>query len=235
MYSFFEQEGGPLRVFRLPEPGMVYTYGIDASTGLAEDYTVMQVLSNTLPYEQVAIFRARWPVNEVCAFADQLGRYYNEALNVCEINYPGNSIQDALLQFYRYPRNYQAETHLDEDMDISCKYGFRTTEASKWLLINEMQNALRNREIKINDPVTFEEMRNYIYQANKRTANAAEGMCDDAVMALMLAYHGAKLYPFVKPFTEVKKIKQNVDPQTRGIWNQFRSKLMQTHNKGMVL
>jgi hypothetical protein len=236
MYTFVDQDGGPLRVFRLPEEGMVYTLGIDASTGLAEDYSSMQVLSNTIPFEQVAAFRAKWSVNDVTAFADKLGRFYNEALIICEINYPGNSVQDALLQFYKYPRNYQPETHLSEDIDISCNYGFRTTEPTKWLLINEMQLALQNKEIKLNDPVTIAEFYNFVYQADKKTAAAPKGLCDDTVMAMMLAYHGAKLYPFIKPLKKKEDFKEDVIPEARRMWREFRAKLMTgTSNKGKLL
>jgi hypothetical protein len=222
-YKFNEQDSGPVKIFRLPETGMVYTMGVDASTGLADDYSCIQVVSNTLPYEQVAIFRAKWPVNEVSKYVDMIGRFYNEALNVCEVNYPGNSVQDALLQYYKYPRNYQPETHLDEDVDISCKYGFRTTEASKWLLINEMQMALANKEIIINDTVTMDEMTNFVYMGSKRKAGAAEGFNDDTVMAFMLAYHGAKLYPFViQKQKKQSTIITSTDPDTKKCWALFQ-------------
>ena len=105
MYEFREQSGSPIKLFQNPEDDITYTLGIDASTGLSEDYSVIQVLSNTIPFEQVAMFRAKMPVNEVSYYADMLGRLYNDALIVCEVNYPGNSVQDSLLQYYKYPRN----------------------------------------------------------------------------------------------------------------------------------
>ena len=234
-YTLMEQEQGPLKIFRKPEPGLVYTMGIDASTGLAEDYSCAQIVSNTIPFEQVACFRAKWPVNEVSKFVDMLGRYYNEALNVCEINYPGNSIQDALLSYYRYPRNYQMETRLDEDMDISCKFGFRTTEGSKWLLINETQMALSTGEIILNDVTTISEFVNFVYQHSKKRAGGADGFNDDTVMAFMLAYHGARMYPFLKP-PKPKKQTKPVDADTKKCWRDFR-RLMNTpkDRQGAVL
>lgn len=236
MYKFVEQEMGPLRIMREPEPGMVYTLGGDASTGLAEDYTCFQILSNTIPFEQVATFRAKWPVNKVSEFANQLGRYYNEALIVMEINYPGNSVQDALLDYYKYPRNYQAETRLDQDMDISDKYGFRTTESSKWLLINEMQLALSEGGIILHDPVTISEMMNFVYMASKGKAGAAEGFNDDTVMALMMAYHGAKLYPFAKPRKQHVQLKKTQDVDAQKVWKKFRTMMADGRKpKGVII
>lgn len=222
MYKFVESENGPLRIFRLPEPGMVYTMGIDASTGLANDNSAIQIVTNTIPVEQVAILKVLWPVNQVSAFANSLGRFYNEALNVCEVNYPGNAVQDALLQYYRYPRNYQAETRLDEEMDISTRYGFRTTETTKWLLIVETQAGMASGEIILNDPETITEFERYVYQASKSKAGAAAGFNDDTVMAFMLAYHGAKLYPFIrsqKP--KGQKPRASNDPDAKKSWRLF--------------
>lgn len=224
---FLEDEYGPLRVLELPEEGMHYTLGIDVSTGLSDDYSAMQVLTSTQPARQVAVFRAKWPVSEVAEYANRLGRYYNTALVVCEVNYPGNSVQDALIQVYRYPRNYQFEQHLDSDPDISDKYGFKTVEATKWMLIREMQQALKDGMIQLFDPETLSEMRNFVYQASKQKACAAEGFNDDLVMSLMLAYHGALLYPSQK---SLRPLLTQTDPHNadvRRFWRLVRERIIQ--------
>jgi hypothetical protein len=234
-YCFVEQELGMLKMFREPEQGMVYTLGIDAATGLGQDYSCGQVFTNTIPTEQVAIFRGQLPVNEFSKEMDRLGRYYNEALIVCEVNYPGNSVQEALLQYYKYPRNYQSETHLDEDIDISSKYGFRTTEMSKWLLINETQIGLSSNEIILNDIVTISEFLNFVYRESKRKAAAAEGFCDDTVIAAMLAYHGVKLYPFVMPIKKAERKAIAVDPDAKKSWRLFRERIGADRKEGVLL
>ena len=188
-------EDAPLKIWEEPQKGMRYTIGIDASTGLGFDYTVMCVLSNILPFTQVAVARMKWSVVDTSEFANSLGRYYNNAMSCVETNYPGNAVQDALIQVYRYPRNYQAEQHLDEAPNISSKYGFTTTQASKWMLIRELQAALKDDSIILNDLTTIEELMNYVYIEDKTKTGAAEGLNDDCVIALMLAYHTAMLWP----------------------------------------
>lgn len=235
MYTFVAQEDGPVRIFKNPQPGWVYTMGSDAATGLGDDYSCSQVLTNTIPHEQVAVFRQQLPVNEYTKAVNALGRYYNEALNVCEINYPGNSVQDALLQFYLYPRNYQPEEHLDIDPNISDKFGFRTSEASKWLLINEMQVALEEKGIIIHDPVTISEMMNFVYQKEKRKAGGAAGFNDDTVIALMLAFHGAKLYPIIRPRGEAKQKAIKTDADTAKAWRLFREQMANPGRVGVVM
>ena len=174
---------------------MNYTIGIDTSTGLGADYTSMQVLSNIPPFKQVARFRAKWSVIDTGKFAPLLGHFYNTAMIICETNFPGNAVQDALILNSMYPKNYQEESHLDSEQKISGKYGFCTTQPSKWLIIREMQGALKEKSLIINDDLTVEEMGNFVYIENKAQAGAAPGFNDDTVIALMIAFHCATLYP----------------------------------------
>jgi hypothetical protein len=197
--------------------------GIDASTGLDNDFSAAQIFCNCLPFEQVAILRIKAPVNDFTRMCNLLGRLYNNAFNVCEINYPGNSVQDQLNEFYEYPNSYRPEEHLDIDPNVSDKFGFRTSEASKWLLINEFQLALERRDIILHDPVTISEFYNFVYVGSKRKAGAAEGFCDDTVMSAMLAYHGAKLYPMVRPKPVVRKVP--VSREAQQIWKELKIKM----------
>ncbi len=229
--SFASDENGPLKVFRQPEPDMVYTMGVDASTGLADDYSVIQVVANTIPFYQCAVFRAKWPVNQVSQVTDRIGRWYNDALAVVESNYPGNSVQDALIQIYQYPRNYQREDVLDEDPGISHKYGFRMTETTKWMLIHELQGFLANKEVVINDKETLFELSNYVYLQGKNKAGASPGFNDDTVVALMLALHGAKLFPVRRELKTEGIIGQIKDPDVRGDWRRFKERLMNRMNE----
>ena len=225
--SFFYRpvEDGPLQVWRHPKDSTKYTVGIDTSTGVVQDWTVMQVLENHLPFEQVAMFRAKWSVVECGKMAYQLGSFYNQALIVCETNYPGNAVQDALVMTYRYPHNYQSEERLDSDPGISSKYGFQTTEASKWLLIREFQNAIKNREIILNDRQTVEELGSFVYKEDKSKTGAIEGLNDDCVIALMLAYRGAMLYPEA-PIARDKREPLSVEvAQQRAMMDKFTKAL----------
>jgi hypothetical protein len=221
--KFVENSDGPLRVFELPVKGLSYTMGIDTATGLDEDYSVAQIFCNCLPFEQVAVLRLRVPVNDFTRMCNLLGRLYNTAFNVCEINYPGNSVQDQLNEFYEYPNSYRPEEHLDIDPNVSDKFGLRTTEPMKWLLINEFQLALANHEVILHDPVTISEFYNFVYVGSRRKASGAEGFTDDCVMSSLFAYHGAKLYPMIRPKPVVRKTP--ISPEARRMWSELKRDL----------
>jgi hypothetical protein len=233
MAKFIPADLGPLNIWKHPEEGREYCIGIDTSTGLAKDYTVMQVITRSLPFEQVAMFRAKWSVVETSAMANNLGHFYNKALVVVETNYPGNAIQDALVQTYQYPRNYQKEDRMDENPHVSTKFGFQTTEASKWMLIRQMEQAIKNEEIIIHDNTTIDELMQFVYVEDKTKTGAASGLNDDCVMSIMLALHAALLYQQVG--WQVKKVIENIDPdvaQRRNMMQRFRiQKIMQMRKK----
>jgi hypothetical protein len=179
------------------------------------------------------MFRAKWSVVETSAMANSLGHYYNRALVVVETNYPGNAIQDALVQTYQYPRNYQKEDRMDENPHVSTKFGFQTTEASKWMLIRQMEQALKNEEIIIRDDITIDELMQFVYVEDKTKTGAASGLNDDCVMSIMLALHAALLYQqtgWTKPKASVKLAPDVA--QRRNMMQRFKiQKIMQMRKK----
>jgi len=194
-YKFVTTDYSPLEVWRHPERGEKFTIGVDAATGVGQDWTVANVLSNRIPFEQVGHYRAKNSVVEAAKDIVELGWYFNGAMLVIETNYPGNAIQDAAVLTYRYPYNYQAEEHLDSDPNVSDKFGIKTTESSKWLLIRGLQQVLKDDELILNCPRTIDEILNFVYKEDKSKTGASEGMNDDEVISLMLAVRGCRMYP----------------------------------------
>jgi phage terminase large subunit-like protein len=185
----------PLRVKEEPEKGTKYTIGCDAATGVGQDFTVFNVLSNRLPFVQVANYRAKCDTVEAARVLNDLGWYYNKAMLVIETNYPGNAVQDIILLTHKYPNVYRQEEHLDANPNVSDRFGIVTTETSKWLLIGGLQEILKHDQLILNCPQTIDEILNFVYKEDKSKTGASEGMNDDEVMSLLMAVRGAKMYP----------------------------------------
>jgi hypothetical protein len=107
---------------------------------------------------------------------------------------------------------------------MSSKYGFQTTEATKWMLIREFQAAIKNREIIINDRQTIEELGSFVYKEDKSKTGAIEGLNDDCVIAIMLAHLGAMLYPD-KPRAKSDKPLTEEMAQQRALMNKLTESL----------
>jgi len=219
-YKFTALDGGPLAIFELPVKDTKYTIGVDGATGVGADWTAFNVISNRRPFEQVARYRAK--VDTVVgpkAMVD-LGHYYNNALLVIETRFPGNTYADAAAITYKYPRIYRKEEHLDSDPNVSDKFGIATTQADKWLLIRELTEELAADSIILNDYITINEILNYIYIEDKSKTGAVAGLNDDCLIALMLAVHGAILYP-QKSRSKKKKTLTGEIAQHRAIMDKF--------------
>ncbi len=224
-YKFSLTSESPLQIWQHPEAGTKYTIGVDAATGVGKDWTVFNVLSNRLPFEQVANYRAKVSVVDASKELVNLGWYYNTAMLVIETRFPGNAVQDAAILTYRYSNNYRQEEHLDADPSISDKFGICTTESLKWLLINGLQEVLKNNELILNCTRTIDEILNFVYKEDKSKTGAVEGLNDDEVISLMLAVRGAKMYP-QKPKPKPPKTPLSVDvAQQRAMMKKFMDEI----------
>lgn len=205
-YEFKSIENGPLALWFYPEKKDKYTIGVDAATGVGQDWTVFQVLGNRQPFEQVARYRAKVDTVEGSRAMVELGQFYNNALLVIETRFPGNAYADAAAVTYRYPQIYRKDEYMDIDPSLSDKLGITTTQPDKWRFIRETTEQLKGGDLiaHLNDPITIDELCNYIYIEDKSKTGPTEGLNDDCVMALLLAVHGATLYPQA-PKSKAKK------------------------------
>jgi hypothetical protein len=186
-------------IYAHPEADTKYSIGLDAATGCGGDYTYIPVWSHRIPFEQVAWLRSRTITtvqgSEVLWY---MARYYNKAFIVPETRYPGNAYVDNLIEVYAYGNIFKRTQDLDEDPSVSSKYGICTTEADKNLLVNDAKRLLENRDgpqVIFHDPVSIQEMCNFVYIEDKRKMGAGEGFNDDTVMGNMLAWQGCILKP----------------------------------------
>lgn len=214
---------------------------MDTGGGVGLDYTVGCVLSNRMPFEQVA----NWRSNKIrpAAAAEkiaELGWYYNNAFMTIESNAMGAGLLDCLLHTHKYSKVYRKEEQLDSDPNISDKFGWATTQTGKYLLLTEFQQAWREKAIILNDPTTVEEFCNYVYLKKQKwnpnqilKTGAIEGLHDDCVIATMLALHAARLYPQEAKPRHKKGPKLSVDmTQQRTMMAEFHKKLVNRIKSG---
>lgn len=192
--------GGILKVRTKPQQGAGYIIGADSAEGIDAregtgstdpDYSVAQVLDLSNG-RQVAIMRARMAPAEFALWLDVLGRWYNHAFIVPEINSSGIGLLDGLLRA-QYPADLiYSQTLLPGQRRTAGAgtrdLGFRTTTLTREQLISTIDAALRDRSVTVYDSATIQELRQFVYLNGK--AQAARGCHDDCVMALGLALMG---------------------------------------------
>ncbi len=113
---------------------------------------------------------------------------YNNPEMVPEMNSMGFALIDKLdeLGYTNIYRRKEFDRVLKKSLK---KVGWRTTSASKQLLIAHFEELLRKRNPKIYSRETVEELKTFVYtdNAKKKGAGAQEGFHDDHIMATLMA------------------------------------------------
>lgn len=160
-----------------PKEGATYIMGVDVAASL--DYTVITVMDVSLSTE---VHVDRFTRCDYLALEDRIAAACDRwkcAVCIVESNSMGQAVIDHL-QAHGIP--VQA---------------FYTSQATKAQAVQDLQAAFEHGEIKIlNDPVTIAELLSF---EGKRSANglmsysAPEGMHDDTVMSLAIAYQACRV------------------------------------------
>jgi len=180
---FDDNREGNLSIYGYPKWEEPYVIGADVSLGVGQDYSAAVVMNNK--YEIVAVYRnnridpSMW--GELLFY---LGRYYNNAFLAVESNSMGIATLQKLEQM-GYLNLYKQTKMANVSNEEGLRLGFRTTSASKPVIIGNLKNLIDNEDIMIPAPIVIRELKDYISTASGKT-EAAPGCCDDTVIALAI-------------------------------------------------
>jgi len=197
-----------IRIYRVYHPGHRYQAGIDVAEGDEEDDKAgilgdsksrKDRSSVTLVCldcsEEMAHWSARVPPDIVSETAVRMIRLYQSGGKgalvtvVPEMNSIGTTLVELLGReedIYIYRRE-EFERSVGKKMK---KLGFRTTRATKKLLINRFKEMMRVNMPKVRTKETVEETKTFIWtgESRKSGAGAKYGFHDDRLMSLLLAF-----------------------------------------------
>lgn len=183
--TFKQDPNGFLTIYEKPQTGVPYVIGGDIAEG-GKDWSVGQVIDNTNG-KQVAVWRGHVDTDLFAKEMFKLGHYYNEALISIEMNFDTHPVKE--LQRLRYRKQYKREViDTANRNETQYKYGFKTTSASRPLIIGELVSVVREEPELINDITTLDEMLTFV-RNDKGKPEAQEGKHDDTVLALAIAYN----------------------------------------------
>jgi len=184
MWKFNPSPEGPLSVWSPPRRGVTYVIGADVAEGQEHgDFSVAWVI-DTLTGECVAKWRDRIDSDLFGSHVlAPLGWWYNGALIGVEVNGPGLSTNYALRDT-GYPRIYMRTAYDDRTMRPTAKIGWRTQANTKPFMIEKLNKALRNGEIRLVDEETIAELKTFVRDPDLKMHGSP---FDDQVIALAIA------------------------------------------------
>ena len=185
-----EEDG--LIMYYPPRAGRTYVAGADVAEGVTGgDYSVVTVFDRASG-EEVAFWRGYMPPDRFGALLNKIGRIYNEALMVVEINNHGLTTVTALKNLL-YPQLYFQPAKFDKmGTSYSDRLGWRTTKVTRPLMIDDLREALADGSYKIHTERTLDEMLTFVFDdsGNMISQNSFH---DDCIFASAICFQGFKI------------------------------------------
>jgi hypothetical protein len=201
-YRFdFEPEGfaarkarhpdGRIRVLADPIPGRPYAIGADVATGRGADYSAAYVIDLT-NLELVAEYHGKVEADIYARDLHFLGRLYNTALIAVETSGGyGEAViiplRDGVAGRPAYPKLYRHVLSSRPDLPISKPFGFPTNTKTRPLILNQLEQALREKTLPFVTNDLLHEMTEFVHHDTGVSPRARAGSRDDRVLAAAIA------------------------------------------------
>ena len=178
-------KNGYINIYQVPDTPAITKYCIGGDTaGEGSDFYTAHVL-DAKTGEQVAVFRNEFDADIYAKQIYCLGMYYKQALIGIESNFDSFPIKE--LQRLGYPYQYVREQPDTYTGKLEKKYGFRTTQITRPVIISRLIELVREHSELLNDLDTIEELMT-IVRNEKGRIEAPAGSHDDLMMGLAIAY-----------------------------------------------
>ncbi len=201
-----ERKWQDLLIWEMPLTGFNYIIGCDPSEGIGGDNATIEVL-NAYTGEQAAEFATNHCQPDILAgYLIEIGRFYNNAFIVLEINNHGLAVLNAIK--HKYANIYRRETFDKRTKEYVQSMGWKTTGTTKPLLIDTMEQSVREESVRIKSEELLKECKTFVRTdvVGKQGYGAEGSNKDDRVIAFGLAIQGIKHLPHMKaPKTEAQK------------------------------
>ncbi|MEA4899400.1 MAG: hypothetical protein VB115_14320 [Christensenellaceae bacterium] len=190
-----------LTIWRLPEPEVRFYLGCDASEGVGQDASTIEIIARDdrpdgINGMQCAEFRSNkikpYQLTEVI---HALALYYNRGMICCEKASGGHVVLSTLINTKHY-RNLFAQREYDKGKQI-MRPGFTTSSKTKPEIVGGLVEAFELGQVCINSEELLKEMKLFTADSSGKTG-AKRGSHDDLVIAFCLALHASKSRHYYK-------------------------------------
>ncbi len=190
-----DRKWGDMLIWEHPLKSSKYVIGVDPAGGLGGDFSVIEVL-NAHTGEQAAEYASNHvKPNQLGLTATEIGKHYNNALIVIESNNHGHAVIDAIR--HKYANLYRREAMDKTTREKTYTIGWNETGLTKPLLVDTLEEAIRDETILIHSEDAIKEMKVFVQTDEPgKLGYGAEGSAhDDRVIALGLAVMGIRDTP----------------------------------------
>lgn len=168
------------RRFNDPDPKKEYFIGADIATGRANDFSSFTVMDKL--GEEQACYKGRIDINQFSRFLGDVGMKFNEAVLAPETNDIGAAVT-AILQTEGYPNLYYSTKMLKKKGKSKPEEdqipGWLTSTKNRSIIIDGLEQDIRNGDVVIKDPFFVQEAYTFIYDNSGRPVAMNKGNKSD--------------------------------------------------------
>lgn len=155
---------GQYRQYLEPQSDKEYFIGADVSTGRASDYSAFTCMDKQ--GEEQAVFKGRIPIDKYAKLLGDTGQLYNWATIAPESNDVGMAVTTKL-QDEGYPKLYYYQKMLKKKgksrPEVDKSPGWLTTQKNRSVIIEYLEQDIREEDVIIKDPFFVQEAYTFIY------------------------------------------------------------------------
>lgn len=155
---------GQYRQYLEPQSDKEYFIGADVSTGRASDYSAFTCMDKQ--GEEQAVFKGRIPIDKYAKLLGDTGQLYNWATIAPESNDVGMAVTTKL-QDEGYPKLYYYQKMLKKKgksrPEVDKSPGWLTTQKNRSVIIENLEQDIREECVIIKDPFFVQEAYTFIY------------------------------------------------------------------------
>lgn len=176
-YPIYETRfNGALRIFQQPEEGVYYFIGADIATGRSRDYSAFSIMDRY--GDEVACYKGKMTTDQFSKLLMEMGYKYNNAVLAPEVNDIGLAVVSDIQQA-NYPNLYYSHKILKEKKASKPKFelipGWLTTSKNRPVIIDQLEEDIRNDEVEIKDPFFVQEAYTFIYDETNKPIALGKG------------------------------------------------------------
>ena len=155
--------------FNLPDETRSYFIGADVATGRASDYSSFTCMDKD--GEEQAVYKGRMPIEKYARLLGDTGQLFNWATLAPESNDVGLAVT-SMLQTEGYPKLYYYQKMIKKKgkprPEVDKAPGWLTTNKNRSVIINGLEEDIRNDNVIVKDPFFIYESKTFIYDSFNR-------------------------------------------------------------------
>jgi hypothetical protein len=186
---FEYRRGGMIEIYEEVEPNEDYVAGCDVAEGIEGADKSSAAFYRVSDWEQVARVHGTIQPNAYGKVLAEAGEYYNWAYLAVENLNHGWAVLTTLKDQCSYPNLYYTTNIKNRDDDKTKKMGWTPTEASKYLMLDELRDAIDNEELGVVDKEFLRQLREVVYdEKGKVSINGKDLVVAHAIAWQMRKY-----------------------------------------------